>query len=300
MDKKDNIGKMGLEPEIDSKSGFCYGVIRAIKLAESFLEERDSLFSLGSIVHNNKEVKRLAEMGMVVIDHSHINEIENTTLFIRAHGEPPDTYQKAKLQNLRIMDCTCPVVIKLQQRIKQGYDSIKKDGGTLLIFGKKGHAEVNGLIGQVNRDAVVVESSKDLDSVNFSLPVVIFSQTTKDTTQYNAIIEEIKERINRAGGPSGKFVAYNTICRQVSSRHPNLIQFSKSHPVILFVSGKESSNGKVLYQACLSANPRSYKIEATEDIDPAWFNKGERVGICGATSTPKWQLEEVAQYIKTL
>jgi 4-hydroxy-3-methylbut-2-enyl diphosphate reductase len=300
MDRKDIGGKMGLSPHIDEKSGFCYGVIRAVKQAESFLKTNSHLNSLGSIVHNTTEVSRLRDMGISVIDHDKLKQIKDSTVLIRAHGEPPSTYLTANENGIKIIDCTCPVVLKLQERIKKGYEEVKEEGGSLVIFGKKCHAEVNGLLGQVNGDALVVESKEDLAGLDFQKPIVVFSQTTKDTVGYANIIAEIKQRVADAGGSTDNVVSHNTICRQVSSRHPNLKQFAAKNDVVLFVSGKESSNGKVLFGTCKNSNPRSYKIESTSDIDPSWFNPGETVGICGATSTPTWQLEGVATFIKGL
>lgn len=300
MDRENYIGKMGLKVQIDNKSGFCYGVIRAVKQAESYLKENDSLSSLGSIVHNTEEVNRLRSIGMGVIDHQKLNVLKNTTILIRAHGEPPSTYKTALENNVKIIDCTCPVVLKLQESIRAGYHIIKADGGTLLIFGKKNHAEVNGLLGQVNGDAIVIESSSDLDLLDFSKPTMIFSQTTKDIEEYESIIDQIKKLTLEQGGLLEKVKSYSTICRQVSSRHPNLKEFASIHSVIIFVSGKESSNGKVLFKTCKSVNTRSYKIENCSEIENSWFNKNETVGVCGATSTPSWQLEEIAKCLERL
>lgn len=300
MDRKNHTGKMGLKAQIDPKSGFCYGVIRAINQAEVYLKENDTLSSLGSIVHNKEEVNRLKSLGMIIITHNELTDTQNSAVLIRAHGEPPSTYKTASEKGIKIIDCTCPVVLKLQKKIKKGYDNIKKEGGTLLIFGKKNHAEVNGLLGQVNNDAVVIETIADLDMVDFSKPSMIFSQTTKDVEEYEMVISQIKKLTSEQGGLQENIKSYSTICRQVSSRHPNLKQFAATHSVIIFVSGKESSNGKVLFETCKSVNARSYKIERCNDIDISWFNKGETVGICGATSTPTWQLEEAAICLENL
>jgi 4-hydroxy-3-methylbut-2-enyl diphosphate reductase len=300
MDRKDIKGKMGLVPVVDQKSGFCYGVIRAIKQAETYLKDNNQLKSLGSIVHNKLEVERLHSIGIEVIGHKELEQSKNTTLLIRAHGEPPSTYETAKKNNLKVIDCTCPVVLKLQERLKKGYEEIKPENGTIVIFGKKNHAEVNGLLGQVNGDAIVVENKQDLEVIDYTHPITIFSQTTKDPSAFSEIVTEIKKKAKEAGLPSDKLTTHNTICKQVSSRHPNLRGFSASNDVILFVSGQESSNGKVLFETCKSTNPRSYKIERESDILSEWFNPGEKVGICGATSTPTWQLEKIAQYIKNL
>lgn len=300
MDRKNHSGKMELKVQIDSKSGFCYGVIQAIKQAESYLKENNTLSSLGSIVHNTQEVKRLESLGMEIIDYQELQALKNSAILIRAHGEPPSTYKTASKNSVKIIDCTCPVVLKLQQRIKKGYKEIQKDGGTLLIFGKKNHAEVNGLLGQVNNDAVVVEKNEDLDAVDFSKPTLMFSQTTKDLKEYEDIIVEIQKRTLKQGGLLENAKSYNTICQQVSSRRPNLKEFAAKHLVIIFVSGKESSNGKALFEICKSVNTRSYKIEECTNVDITWFNRGESVGVCGATSTPNWQLKKVAKYLENL
>jgi len=298
MDREDNIAKMGLTVEVDSKSGFCYGVIKAVKQAENYLENNENIYSLGAIVHNNTELSRLRKLGMEVVDHNMVDSIKGSVLFIRAHGEPPSTYKLAAEKGLKIMDCTCPVVLKLQERIRKGYKEIKAVGGTILIFGKRGHAEVNGLVGQLGGDAIVIENENDLTLVNFKKPLTIFSQTTKDPLEYSALILSIKRRIVEQGGSLERFTSHNTICRQVSSRHPHLKLFAAKHSVIIFVSGSESSNGKVLYETCMSVNPKSYKIESISDIKLSWFTPGDSVGICGATSTPMWQLEDVANKIR--
>ena len=291
---------MELNVEIDSHSGFCYGVVRAIEQAEKYLDENKELNSLGSIVHNSSEIERLKQKGLRIIDYSQMSTLKDKVLFIRAHGEPPSSYKIAKENKLRIIDCTCPVVLKLQERVKKNYKELKKNDGQLLIFGKHGHAEVNGLIGQVDGDAFIIEKNSDLDLVDYSKPVYIFSQTTKDPGEYRKICELIKQRIESVGGPADKFRAFNTICGQVSSRHPHLKDFAKKHSVIIFVSGKESSNGKILYELCCSVNPRSYSIEGKQEINKEWFQSGDSVGVCGATSTPKWLLEEVAEYLNNL
>lgn len=291
---------MELNVEIDNHSGFCYGVVRAIEQAEKYLDKNQELNSLGSIVHNSTEIERLKEKGLKTIDYSQLSELKDKVLFIRAHGEPPSSYKIAKENNLQIIDCTCPVVLKLQERVKKNYKELKKINGQLLIFGKHAHAEVNGLIGQVDGDAIIIEEISDLDIVDFSKPVYIFSQTTKNPEEYQEICEAIKKRIEKVEGPVDKFRAFNTICGQVSSRHSYLKEFSKNHTVIIFVSGKESSNGKILFELCRSVNPWSYSIECKSEIKKEWFSEGDSVGVCGATSTPKWLLEEVAEYLINL
>lgn len=291
---------MELNVEIDNHSGFCYGVVRAIEQAEKYLDKNHELNSLGSIVHNSTEIERLKEKGLKTIDYSQLSDLKDKVLFIRAHGEPPSSYKIAKENNLQIIDCTCPVVLKLQERVKKNYKELKKINGQLLIFGKHAHAEVNGLIGQVDGDAIIIEEISDLNIVDFSKPVYIFSQTTKNPEEYMEVCEAIKKRIEKVKGPVDKFRAFNTICGQVSSRHSHLKEFSKKHSVIIFVSGKESSNGKILFELCRSVNPRSFSIECKSEIKREWLSEGDSVGVCGATSTPKWLLEEVAEYLINL
>ena len=288
---------MRLTIEIDEESGFCYGVIRAVQKAEMKLKESSTLYSLGSIVHNNSELDRLNKIGLEVIDLEQMKNLSDTTVLIRAHGEPPHTYEIARENNISLIDCTCPVVLKLQARIRETYAS---HNGQIVIFGKIGHAEVNGLVGQANGDAIVVDGVQSLEKIDFTKPICIFSQTTKDPKEYEEICVAIKERIVACGGPVGEFQIHNTICRQVAQRHTNLVAFAESHSVIVFISGKESSNGKVLYDLCKSVNPRSYHIQTRNQIDPQWFQDGDSVGICGATSTPKWQLEGVAKYLEQI
>lgn len=290
--------------EIDEGSGFCYGVVRAINRAEKILEEKGKLLSLGSIVHNSTEIERLASKGLITVKS--LEGIENETVLIRAHGEPPATYQYAKEHNLNLIDCTCPVVLKLQQRIKERYEATRKEGGQIVIFGKLGHAEINGLTGQITGDAVVIEKKEDLDNpqksnaINFTRGISLFSQTTKEPDEYEALGKKIREKIAEAGGNPENLKIYNTICAQVSSRHPNLLKFASSNDVIIFICGKESSNGKVLCSKCRSVNARTYKIEKSSEISKQWLEGAKRIGICGATSTPKWQLEEAAEYIRQL
>ena len=284
--------------EIDSRSGFCGGVIRAITQAERFLEGQDHLYSLGAIVHNEAELDRLGAEGLRTV--ASIPDVpEGETVLIRAHGEPPSTYAAASARGLTVIDCTCPVVLKLQDHIREAYARLHADGlhGTLLIFGKIGHAEVLGLLGQVDGDAIVVENRAMLEDVlpgiDFSQPVEIFSQTTKSPAEY----AEICDRVRSLGS---RVTVHDTICAQVANRHEHLLEFARTHDVILFVAGEASSNGKVLFDLCRGVNPRTWRIGSTADIDPAWLRDGDRVGICGATSTPKWLLEEVAGAVRAL
>ncbi len=282
--------------EIDDKSGFCYGVIRAIRTAESTLAEQGELLSLGEIVHNDKELERLKQKGLCVVEQTDLAQLHNKQLLIRAHGEPPATYETAHRQHLEIIDCTCPVVLKLQQRIKECYEKVKAHSGQLIIFGKRGHAEVLGLVGQVNGDALVIENEAQLDAVDFARPIWLFAQTTKNPDEFRHLCDTMKARML----PGISFEAYNTICGQVSGRQPHLEQFAHKHDVIIFVSGRKSSNGKVLFDACKAANPRSYLVEGPAELQVEWFANCKSVGICGATSTPTWLMEQVAEAVKKI
>lgn len=278
--------------EIDPRSGFCGGVIRAISSAERFLSDRDHLYSLGAIVHNEAELERLGAKGLRTVATLSVVP-EGETVLIRAHGEPPQTYTEARNRGLKVIDCTCPVVLQLQKHIREAYARLHADGlhGTLIIFGKIGHAEVLGLLGQVGGDALVVENRAMLESrlgeIDFSQPVEIFSQTTKSPAEY----AEICDRVRSLGV---HVTVHDTICAQVANRHEHLEAFARAHDLILFVAGESSSNGRVLFDLCRRVNPRSHRIGSVSDIDPSWIQDGDRVGICGATSTPKWLLEEVA------
>ena len=284
--------------DIDPGSGFCGGVIRAISRAERFLGGADHLHSLGAIVHNEAELDRLGAKGLRTV--ASLAEVPaGETVLIRAHGEPPATYAGARDRGLTLIDCTCPVVLKLQQHIREAYVRLHEDGlrGALLIFGKIGHAEVLGLLGQVHGDAIVVENRAMLETVlpriDFSQPVEIFSQTTKSPAEY----AEICDRVRFLGS---RVTVHDTICAQVANRHEHLVDFARAHDVILFVAGEASSNGKVLFDLCRSVNARTWRIGAPGDIDPSWFRPGDRVGVCGATSTPKWLLESVAAAVKLM
>lgn len=277
---------MNLTFEIDGNSGFCNGVVRAVRQAENYLQFSPRLYSLGAIVHNSEELARLEAKGLEIIDIEKFGEIKNDVVLFRAHGEPPATYATAKANGIQIIDCTCPVVLKLQERILHTCEQARSCGGQIVIFGKRGHAEVNGLVGQTDGEAIVIESGAEIDSIDFSKPIYLFSQTTKDPGEYESLANMMRSRSERV-------TVYDTICRQVSNRHRLLAEFARSHDVVLFVSGKESSNGKVLYDLCKSNNPRSYRVESRSDVDLSWFCDGDCVGICGATSTPRWQLESL-------
>ncbi len=293
---------MALEVEIDKYSGFCGGVIRAISRAERFLATSPGcrLYSLGAIVHNEAELKRLGEKGLVTVTKEGLRDMEdprNETLLIRAHGEPPETYSYAESIGINLIDCTCPVVLKLQKSIREAWERLHPQGGQVIIFGKVGHAEVLGLLGQVGGDAVVVEDLGMLlealqeGEIRTDVPLEIFSQTTKSPSEYSGICDELSRRA-QAG-----IKVHRTICSQVASRHEQLSEFAAAHDIIIFVSGVSSSNGKVLYDLCKSINPRTYHISAPDETDPSWFRAGDRVGICGATSTPRWLLEDAAGHV---
>lgn len=293
---------MNLQVEIEKHSGFCGGVIRAISRAEKFLEEFPGhrLYSLGDIVHNEAELRRLGGKGLVAVDKERLMNIPtpaSETLLIRAHGEPPQTYSLASGLGLTVIDCTCPVVLRLQKSIREAYERVKPAGGQIIIFGKIGHAEVLGLLGQVGGDAVVIENMQMLlsaiedGSIQTDRPLEIFSQTTKSPVEYSEIC-----RVLESHSDAGLQI-HNTICSQVASRHEELAGFAMKHDVIVFVSGASSSNGKVLFDLCRSRNQRTYHISGPSELMPDWFTDGDTVGVCGATSTPRWLLEQVAERI---
>lgn len=291
-----------MEVVIDKNSGYCFGVEFAIQMAEDELEEVETLYCLGDIVHNDMEVKRLFEKGLRIINREQLSELRDCKVLIRAHGEPPETYQLALKNNIELIDASCPVVLKLQNRVKHAYDKINGKKGQIVIYGQKGHAEVIGLSGQADNNVIIVTTEEDLDKIDFTRPVTLFSQTTKSTKGFYKIKELIEQKLRTNGevNLNEVFDANDSICRQVSNREPQLQKFSSENDVILFVSGKKSSNGKALYQVCLSQNPRSHFIENETEIKPVWFLGAEKIGICGATSTPSWLMERVASYVKGL
>ena len=293
---------MGYHVEIDKRSGFCSGVISAITCAEKALETNREVYSLGAIVHNNEELHRLESKGLKVIGLKDLSDLPaNTTVLIRAHGEPPSTYEIAASCNIDLLECTCPVVLQLQKKIKQEYARIRPDNGKIIIFGKKGHAEVEGLLGQVDGDAIVVENYREAGKITLPEgPVSLFSQTTKNPDEYKKTADNIRVLMQKSGLDTGKLKIFNTICAQVNGRQEALIRFAKSKSIILFVVGKESSNGKVLFRICKEANPRTYAIENPGDISAQWFRPGDLAGICGATSTPFWLMEKVAEKVRNL
>jgi 4-hydroxy-3-methylbut-2-en-1-yl diphosphate reductase len=283
---------------IDKNSGYCFGVEFAIQMAEDEMENCEELYCLGDIVHNGMEVKRLYEKGLRIIDREQLKELRDTKVLIRAHGEPPETYRTALENNIELIDASCPVVLKLQNRVKHAFDVDKTKGGQIVIYGQVGHAEVIGLAGQTGDEAIIVTTEEDLDKIDFSRPVTLFSQTTKSTKGFYHIKSLIEERLQQANQDSTALNANDSICRQVSNREPQLTKFSVEHDVIIFVSGKKSSNGKALYSVCKQHNPNSYFVENEEELEKEWFATAESVGICGATSTPMWLMQQVADSIK--
>lgn len=280
-----------IQVEIDKGSGFCFGVTTAIQKAEEELAAGRPMYCLGDIVHNGMEVKRLHDMGLVTINHEQMKELHDVKVLLRAHGEPPETYELARRNNIEIIDATCPVVLQLQRRIQKKY--LENPNAQIVIFGKNGHAEVLGLVGQTQSRAIVIEHYDEVTRLDFTKDIYLYSQTTKSLDEFQRIIEYIKEHISEGV----IFKSFDTICRQVANRMPHIVDFAQKHDVIIFVSGKKSSNGKVLYEECKSVNPNSYHVEAAEEINFDWFAGMKSVGICGATSTPKWLMEACRDYI---
>ena len=290
-----------LKITVDPKSGFCFGVVYAIEMAENILKEDNKLYCLGDIVHNNREVDRLNNLGLEIIDHKRLTELNNCKVLIRAHGEPPSTYEIALKNNIELLDASCPVVLKLQHQIKEGYETIKKIDGQVIIYGKEGHAEVTGLVGQTNGEAIIVTTKEDISKIDFEKPIYIYSQTTKSPKAFQIIVDEIKKELIDLGKDVDlKFVVHDTLCRQVSGREPQLKTFASENDVIVFVSGTKSSNGKMLFLSCKEQNKQSYFVSDTKEIDENWFKNSNSVGICGATSTPRWLMDEVADHIKQI
>ncbi len=280
---------LNLKVAIDSNSGFCFGVVYAIEMAEDILEEQGYLYCLGDIVHNDEEVKRLEQKGLRIITHRDLESLRGEKVLIRAHGEPPSTYQLALRNNLELIDASCPVVLKLQNRIKNSYDK----GENIFLYGKHGHAEVVGLLGQTNNNAVVFQDFNELETKTLPRNITLYSQTTKSTGKFY----EIKQKLEDEGIQVN---ANDTICRQVSNRDKELREFAGKHNKIIFVSGTKSSNGKVLYGVCKERNPESYFVSNPEEIDPSWLSEGDTVGICGATSTPMWLMKSVQEKLLEL
>jgi len=287
---------------IEQGSGFCFGVENAVSLAEESLRAGEKVYCLGEIVHNETEVDRLKKLGLVTIDYDQFKQLRDCKVLVRAHGEPPSTYVTALKNNISIIDATCPIVQTLQQRIKRAAATAREENGQVVIYGKEGHAEVVGLLGAAGGDAILVSSFKDIPKIDFTRPVYLFSQTTMSKTDYGRLSDIISEEVEKVHlkFPSAVLRVSNTICGQVSGREPRLRKFSKEHDVIIFVSGKTSSNGKMLYEVCLSENKRTHLISKVTEIDPAWFRDAESAGICGATSTPRWLIHEVAASVEKL
>lgn len=280
-----------LQIEIDNDSGFCFGVTTAIKKAEEELSEGHTLYCLGDIVHNGMECERLRQMGLVTINHEEMRLLHDVKVLLRAHGEPPETYALARQNNIEIIDATCPVVLQLQKRIKKQHDlniQLSEQSPQIVIFGKKGHAEVLGLVGQTQSTAIVIENFEEVKKLDFSRDIYLYSQTTKSLDEFHRIIDYIQQHIS----PNAVFQSFDTICRSVANRMPNISLFATKHDLILFVCGRKSSNGKVLFNECLRVNPNTHLIEGPEEIAPQWLEGIRSVGICGATSTPKWLMEQ--------
>ena len=282
--------------EIDSGSGFCFGVTRAISKAEETLQEDGRLFCLGDIVHNGKECDRLQRMGLTTINHEQFREVRNAKVLLRAHGEPPSTYSQAEKNQVEIIDATCPVVLHLQERIKKEYLADTMHQKQIVIFGKNGHAEVLGLVGQTDGNAIVIESPAEVEKLDFDRDISLYSQTTKSLDTFRQTVEYIQERISK----KATFTYYDTICRQVANRMPHIREFASRHDVVIFVCGRKSSNGRVLYDECRNVNSRSYMIDSASEISLDWLQECQSIGICGATSTPKWLMEECKVRIEQL
>lgn len=281
--------------EIDHKSGFCFGVVNAVGKAEETLNTGGLLYSLGHIVHNEMEVSRLQHLGLLKIDHEQFFKLHDCKVLIRAHGEPPSTYEYAKKNNITLIDATCPVVLKLQQRVKKAGEILENENGQLVIFGHQGHAEVTGLAGQTNSDTLIIDDSEDYKKIDPSRPVVLFSQTTQSVGEFKKLTQHIKDQAT-----SGRVESHDTICRQVSNRVIHLAEFAPRFDVVIFVGGHHSSNAKVLFDVCKKHNSNSYFISSPEDLLPGWFDGAKNAGVCGATSTPPWLMEKVAEKIRLI
>ncbi len=284
--------------EIDNGSGFCFGVTTAIRKAEEELERKGHLYCLGDIVHNTAEVDRLANRGLETITHDQLEQLHDVTVLLRAHGEPPETYEIARRNHIDIIDATCPVVLKLQQRINATYHGATGDepAPQIVIYGKRGHAEVLGLVGQTQGQATVIENIDEIDKIDYSRDIYLYSQTTKSVQGFQRIVEEIKRRVELGV----TFKSFDTICRSVANRIPQIRDFATQHELILFVSGAKSSNGRILFVECLAANANSHLISGEADIDPSWLEGKERIGICGATSTPRWLMQRVSDAVQQI
>ncbi len=288
--------------EIDKQSGFCFGVQNAVEIAEKALLNGEIVFSLGPIVHNDKEVERLSTLGLASIDHDEFMKLKNCKVLIRAHGEPPETYITAEKNNITIIEATCPIVKRLQSKIKDTWLKTKKGNGQVVIFGKPGHAEVVGLQGQIMNEGILVSDANDFKKIDVTRPVYLFSQTTMSVKEYSNLTDILRSKMKENGisDTENNLIINNTICGQVSNREPHLKIFARKHDAIIFVSGRESSNGKMLYSVCKSINPDTHFVSSAQEIDYAWFEGKKSVGICGATSTPKWLIENIRDIISNI
>ena len=285
-----------IKVEIDEGSGFCFGVVTAIHKAEEELAKGETLYCLGDIVHNSREVDRLKTMGLITINREEFKQLKNAKVLLRAHGEPPETYMIARENNIEIIDATCPVVLRLQKRIRQGYLADSDEEKQIVIYGKSGHAEVLGLVGQTDGKAIVIEKAEEAKKLDLNKSIRLFSQTTKSLDEFQEIVEYFKQHIS----PEATFEYYDTICRQVANRMPKLREFAATHDLIFFVSGKKSSNGKMLFEECLKVNANSHLIDNEKEIDPSLLQNVKSIGVGGATSTPKWLMEKIYNHIRTL
>jgi len=288
--------------EIDKQSGFCFGVQNAVEIAEKALLNGEKVFSLGPIVHNDKEVERLSTLGLASIDHDEFMKLKNCKVLIRAHGEPPETYITANKNNITIIEATCPIVKRLQSKIKDTWLKTKKGNGQVVIFGKPGHAEVVGLLGQTKNEGILVSNADDFKKIDVTRPVYLFSQTTMSVKEYSNLTDILRSKMKENGisDTENNLIINNTICGQVSNREPHLKVFARKHDTIIFVSGRESSNGKMLYSVCKSINPDTHFVSSVQEIENAWFEGKKSVGICGATSTPKWLIENIRDIISNI
>jgi 4-hydroxy-3-methylbut-2-en-1-yl diphosphate reductase len=296
------LKRLEMVVEIDGQSGFCFGVQNAVEVAEEALRKGEQVFSLGPIVHNDKEVERLSALGLVSIDHEQFRKLSNCKVLIRAHGEPPETYLTAESNNITIVEATCPIVKKLQSKIKDTWQRVKEGKGQIVIFGKAGHAEVVGLQGQINNEGILVSKPSDIKKIDVTLPVYLFAQTTMSVREFRNFVEKLRLKMieNGVSDIDKKLIINKTICGQVSNREPHLKAFAKKHDIVIFVSGRESSNGKMLYSVCRNVNPDTHFVSSPEELDNSWFKGKRSAGICGATSTPKWLIENIRDIVSDI
>jgi 4-hydroxy-3-methylbut-2-enyl diphosphate reductase len=288
--------------EIDKQSGFCFGVQNAVEIAEKALLKGEKVFSLGPIVHNDKEVDRLSSLGLASIDREQFRDLKNCKVLIRAHGEPPETYDIAEKNNITIIEATCPIVKRLQSKIRETWIRTREGNGQVVIFGKPGHAEVVGLLGQINNEGILISGDEDFSKIDISKPVYLFAQTTMSVKEYSNLADILRKMLEENGiaDPGKNLIVNKTICGQVSNREPHLKEFAKKHDTIIFVSGRQSSNGKMLYSVCKNVNPDTHFVSSHEELDKSWFINKNSIGICGATSTPKWLIENIRDIISNI